>query len=136
MKEKKTEEIIEEAIDIEDPIINYLEKERIRIHQYMYFIKASKICCGYCVKSCEDVLDLIGIDVSKPVTIKTGYNKENIGDAFSEFISDWINAYNDLDLTKVDNYTRTIIDSFIPLPTEIVNIKKAFKKCEQQSMEE
>jgi hypothetical protein len=131
MKEKKTEEVIEEVVDVNDTALDYLKKARERIHQYAFFIKASKVCCGYCTKSCDDVLEFMGINVANPVTIKTGYNKETVGDAFSEFISDWIDEYNGLDLSKIDNYTKIIIDSFLPLPSEIVNIKKAFKKCEQ-----
>lgn len=130
MKEKKTEEVIEDVVEINTASRDYLESIRERIHQYAFFIKASKVCCGYCTKSCDNVLESIGIDISKPVTIKTGYSKETIGDAFLEFISDWINEYNDLELSKIDNYTKIIIDSFLPLPSEIVNIKKAFKKCE------
>lgn len=136
MKEKKNEEVIEEVVEVNNVSRDYLESIRERIHQYAFFIKASKVCCGYCPKSCDDVLELMGIDVSKPVDIKVGYNKETIGDAFSEFISNWINDYNDLDLSEIDNYTKIIIDSFLPLPSEVVNIKKAFKKCEQQSMGE
>ena len=130
MKEKKNEEVNEEVVEINNVSRDYLNKVRERVHQYAFFIKASKVCCGYCPKSCDDVLELMGIDVSGPVNIKAGYNKETIGDAFSEFISDWIGDYNDLDLSKIDNYTKIIIDSFLPLPSEIVNIKKAFKKCE------
>ena len=131
MKEKKTEEVIEEVVEVNNASRSYLESIRERIHQYAFFIKASKVCCGYCTKSCDNVLESMGINVSEPVDIKVGYNKETIGDAFSEFISDWIGDYNDLDLSKIDNYTKIIIDSFLPLPSEIVNIKKAFKKCEQ-----
>ena len=131
MKEKKNEEVIEEVVEVNNVSRDYLESIRERIHQYAFFIKASKVCCGYCTKSCDNVLESMGINVSEPVDIKVGYNKETIGDAFSEFISDWIGDYNDLDLSKIDNYTKIIIDSFLPLPSEIVNIKKAFKKCEQ-----
>ena len=133
MKEKKNEEVVEEVVEINNFSRGYLESIRERVHQFAFFIKASKVCCGYCPKSCDDVLELMGIDVSEPVNIKVGYNKETIGDAFSEFISDWLDDYNNLDLSKIDNYTKVIIDSFLPLPSEIVNIKKAFKKCERQS---
>lgn len=136
MKEKKTEEVVEEVMETDTAILDYLKNERERIHQYAFFIKASKVCCGYCTKSCDDVLALMGINVSVPVTIKTGYSKETIGDAFSEFIQNWIDEYNKLNLSKVDNYTKVILDSFIPLPSEIINIKKAFKKCVQHTTEE
>lgn len=135
VKNKKLEEVTEETIDIEDVVLNYLKDERVRVHQFAYFIKASKVCISYCPKSCENIFELIGIDVSEPVDIKVGYNKENISTAFSDFISEWINAYNALDFSKMDNYTRDIVQSFVPLPTEIASITKALKKCDSSSTE-
>ena len=128
MKEKKTEEVIE--MEVNDKLLEYLKFARTCSYQFAYFTKACKVCYTYCANDHDDLLKLLGLDTSEPVTIKTGYNEDTIYEAFLDFISKWIDEYNNLDLTKLDNYTKYIIESLLPLPCEIAEIKKKFEKCD------
>lgn len=133
MKEKKIEEIVEEVVEapkISDELREYLEFARFCVHQEKVFDK---------YKTLETEKDLmlkqLGFDVSKPVSIVTGFSKETIAKEYDEFIQNWIDRYNELDLTKIDNYTKSVLYHFCPNPWDIMFTKERLEKCEQQFME-
>ncbi len=131
MKEKKTEEVVEEVIEtpkISNELKEYLEFARFCIHQERVFDKTKH--WGETEK--DLMLEQLGLDVSKPVSVVTGFSKETISKEYDEFIQSWIDRYNELDLTKIDNYTKSTLCHFIPNPWDILFVKAGFKKCEQQ----
>ena len=134
MKEKKTEEVVEEVIEmpkISNELKEYLEFARFCVHQERVFDKH---------KSWETVKDLmleqVGLNVSKPVSIVTGFSKETIAKEYDEFIKNWIDRYNELDLTKIDNYTKSVLEHFRPNPWDVLFTKERLKKCAQHTTEE
>lgn len=132
MKEKKTEEVVEvETPKISDELKKYLEFARFCIHQEGVFDK-----CKNWETEKDLMLEQLGLDVSKPVSIVTGFSKETIAKEYDEFIQSWIDRYNELDLTKIDNYTKLILQRFCPNPWDILFTKEILKKCAQHTTEE
>lgn len=134
MKEKKTEEVVEEVVEvskISDELRGYLEFARYCVHQEIVFDK-----CKNWASEKDSMLKQLGFDVSKPVSIVTGFSKETMAKEYNEFIQNWIDRYNELDLTKIDNYTKSVLHYFSPNPLEILFTKEKLEKCVQQFMEE
>ena len=134
MKEKKTEEVVEEVVEtpkISNELKEYLEFARFCIHQEKVFDKHK---AGEIEK--DLMLEQLGLDISKPVSIVTGFSKETIAKEYDEFIQNWIDRYNELDLTKIDNYTKSVLCHFCPNPWDILFTKAGFKECEQHITEE
>ena len=133
MKEKKTEEVVEEVVEapkISDELKEYLEFARFCVHQEKVFDK-----CKTWETEKDLMLEQLGLDVSKPVSIVTGFSKETIAKEYDEFIQSWIDRYNELDLTKIDNYTKLVLRQFCPNPWDILFTKERLKECAQQFME-
>ena len=130
MKEKKTEEVIENP-KILNELKEYLEFARFCVHQNVIFTE----CC-YEIEQKDDILKRLGLDVSEPVSIITGFTKETIGKEYDEFVQNWIDRYNELDLSKIDNYTKAALLYFLPNVYEVTALKEKFKKCEQHTTEE
>lgn len=132
MKEKKTEEVVEvETSKISDELREYLGFARYCVHQETVFDK-----CKNWASEKDSILKQLGLDVSKPVSIVTGFSKETIAKEYDEFIQNWIDRYNELDLTKVDNYTKSVLCHFSPNPWEILFTKEKLEKCAQHTTEE
>ena len=132
MKEKKTEEVVEvETSKIFDELREYLEFARYCVHQEIVFDK-----CKTWASEKDSMLKQLGLDVSKPVSIVTGFSKETIAKEYDEFIQNWIDRYNELDLTKVDNYTKSVLCHFCPNPWDILFTKERLKECAQHTTEE
>ena len=132
MKEKKTEEVVEVATpNISNELKEYLEFARFCIHQERIFDK-----CKTWETEKDLMLEQLGLDVSKPVSIVTGFSKDSIAREYDEFIQNWIDRYNELDLTKIDNYTKSVLSHFCPNPWDILFIKERLKKCAQHTTEE
>lgn len=134
MKEKKTEEVVEEVVEtpkISDELREYLEFARFCIHQEKVFDKHK---VGEIEK--DLMLEQLGLDISKPVSIVTGFSKETIAKEYDEFIQNWIDRYNELDLTKIDNYIKSVLCHFCPNPWDILFTKERLKKCAQHTTEE
>lgn len=131
MKEKKTEEVVEETSKVSNELMEYLEFARFCVHQNTIFSE----CC-YELKQKDKILERLGLDVSKPVTVATGFTKETIGKEYDEFVESWIDRYNELDLSKIDNYTKASLLYFIPNVYEVSHLKEKFKKCAQHITEE
>lgn len=134
MKEKKTEEVTEEVVEapkISDELKEYLEFARFCIHQEKVFDKHK---VGEIEK--DLMLEQLGLDISKPVSIVTGFSKETIAKEYDEFIQSWIDRYNELDLAKIDNYTKSVLYHFCPNPWDILFTKETLKKCAQHTTEE
>lgn len=133
MKEKKTEEVVEEVETpkISNELKEYLEFARFCVHQERVFDK-----CKNWETEKDLMLEQLGLDVSKPVSIVTGFSKETIAKEYDEFIQSWIDRYNELDLTKIDNYTKSVLHHFCPNPWDILFTKETLKKCAQHTTEE
>lgn len=132
MKEKKTEEVVEvETPKVSNELKEYLEFARYCVHQERIFDK-----CKTWETEKDSMLEQLGLDVSKPVSIVTGFSKETISKEYDEFIQNWIDRYNELDLTKIDNYTQSVLCHFIPNPWDILFVKAGFEKCVQRITEE
>ena len=132
MKEKKTEEVVEvETSKISNELKEYLEFARFCVYQERIFDK-----CKTWEAEKDLMLEQLGFDVSKPVSIVTGFSKETIAKEYDEFIQNWINRYNELDLTKVDNYTKSVLHHFCPNPWDILFTKNKLKECAQHTTEE
>ena len=137
MKEKKTEEVIEEVIEtpkISDELKEYLEF--VRQCEYQRSIFCEDIYGSSWLKDVDTTLESLGIDITKPLTLKTNFPKDKKVEIFDEFIENWINAYNTLDFTKLDNYTKRIVSDFAPSPITTLKIRKQLKKCAQHITEE
>ena len=133
MKEKKIEEVVEEVVEapkISDELKEYLEFARFCVYQERIFDK-----CKTWEAEKDLMLEQLGFDVSKPVSIVTGFSKETIAKEYDEFIQNWINRYNELDLTKIDNYTKSVLSHFCPNPWDILFTKEKLKECAQHIME-
>lgn len=134
MKEKKTEEVTEEVVEapkISNELKEYLEFARYCVYQEKAFDSVYNW-----QKEKDVILEWLGLDVSKPVSVVTGFSKETISKEYDEFIQSWIDRYNELDLTKFDNYTKSILDRFIPNPWDVWYTKERLKKCVQHTTEE
>ena len=134
MKEKKTEEVTEEVVEmpkISDELKDYLEFARFCVYQERVFDK-----CKNWETEKDLMLKQLGLDVSKPVSIITGFSKDSIAKEYDEFIQNWIDRYNELDLTKIDNYTKSVLSRFCPNPWDVLFTKEKLKKCAQHTTEE
>ena len=134
MKEKKTEEVTEEVVEtpkISDELKDYLEFARFCVYQERVFDK-----CKNWETEKDLMLKQLGLDVSKPVSIVTGFSKDSIAREYDEFIQNWIDRYNELDLTKIDNYTKSVLSRFCPNPWDILFTKERLKRCAQHTTEE
>ena len=130
MKEKKTEEVVEvETPKISNELMEYLEFARYCVHQNAIFRDFNGD-----LKQKDMILESLGLDISKPVTVASGFSKESISNDYDEFIQNWIDRYNELDLTKVDNYTVARLQMLIPNICDLVH-KEHLKKCEQHTTE-
>ena len=136
MKEKKTEEVVEEirAPKISDEVREYLEF--VRQCEYQRNIFAGDVYGSHWLKDVDALLESLGIDITKPLTLVTNFPKDKKVEIFDEFIENWIHAYNTLDLTKLDNYTKRIIFDFVPSPISTLGIRNKLKKCAQHTTEE
>ena len=133
MKEKKTEEVVEEVVEtpkISNELREYLEFARYCVHQNAIFRDFNGD-----LKQKDMILESLGLDISKPVTVASGFSKESISNDYDGFIQNWIDHYNELDLTKVDNYTVARLQMLIPNICDLVH-KEHLKKCAQHTTEE
>lgn len=132
MKEKKTEEVVEETPKISDELMEYLEFARFCEYQKQVFYESGMSW----LNEMDNFLNDFGIDVSKPVSIVTYIPENEKLEKFDQFIQSWIDAYNALDVTKLDNYTKRILAHFVPNPFSISYIRKEIKRCAQHITEE
>ena len=130
MKEKKAEEVVEETPKVSDELMEYLEFVRYCVHQNAIFRDFNGD-----LKQKDMILESLGLDISKPVTVASGFSKESISNDYDGFIQNWIDRYNELDLTKVDNYTVARLQILIPNICDLV-YKEHIKKCAQHTTEE
>ena len=127
MKEKKTEEVVEEVVEIpkiSNELKEYLEFARQCEYQHAVFEGSSE---EY-LKEVDRVLGTM-IDVSKPVSVLNGFAKENILREYEDFVQIWIDRFNELDLEKFDNFTVLILRRFTPNIFTTYRLKEKFKKC-------
>lgn len=134
MKEKKTEEVVEEVVEspkISDELKEYLAFARYcKSQMCQFFNEIEDRNVTQTVKDSE--LERFGIDTSLPIGINVGFSKENMLKRFEEFVEEWIKAYNKLDLLKYDNYTNVVLKEFAPDPSTISCIRSRIKeKCAQ-----
>ena len=138
MKEKKTEEVVEEVIEtpkISNELREYLEFARYCKIQLSEFYNELSGAIYVRDISCDLELERFGVKCL-PVNIKTGFSKDNCQKYFEEFVEEWIIEYNKLDFSKYDNYTNLILKRFAPDVNAISMIRRKFKKCEQHITEE
>lgn len=135
MKEKRTEEVVEEVVETNNVLDNYLDFHRYCVHQYEHFLILAKVIYRPDTCKFDECMKLLGLDISKTVTIETGFSKESLFDEFCKFIKNWIDEYNNINLSKIDNYTRYIIEMDLPNPVDIIEAKRNFKKCAQHTTE-
>ena len=135
MKEKKTEEVTEEVVETNNELQNYLKFHRKCVHQYEHFITLTKVFYRPDICKFDECMGLLGLDISETVSIETGFSKENLYDEFCKFIKNWIDEYNGVNLSKIDNYTRYVIEMDLPNPVDIIEAKRNFKKCAQHTTE-
>ena len=137
MKEKKTEEVVEvETSKISNELREYLEFARQCRYQLQRY--DDETCKSRIFFHTDDtILEEFGVDTSTPINIYIEFSDNNISEFFEEFVADWVNAYNKLDLTKFDNYTKLVIHTYSPSITPISKIRKHIKeKCAQHTTEE
>ena len=127
LKEKKIENPVEETVEVDDKLLEYLRFSRECEYQFSIFAKIA----GFTVdtEKIDSVYKELGVDI-KPVQVVDGFSKEDIADEFEEFIQEWIDAFNELDLNDVNNYTRFVLFDRIPSYCKIGLMKRRFKKCE------
>lgn len=133
MKEKK-EEVVEvvETPKISDEVRDFLETHRQYLHQYFAF----KHIAGLTAEKLNDSMyEEFGLDISKPVSILSGFSKENCLEHFENLIESLKDLYNQFDFNKLDNYTRIRIERSFPDGCKVEYIKRCFKKCDSQSTE-
>ena len=138
MKEKKTEEVVEEAVEIpkiSDELIKYLAFARYCKSQMCQFF--NEIDNRNVIQTVNySELERFGVDTSLPIGINVGFSKENMLERFEEFVEEWIKAYNKLDLLKYDNYTNVVLREFAPDPSTISCVRSRIKeKCSQPTTE-
>ena len=138
MKEKKTEEVVEEVVEtpkISNELVEYLAFARCCKSQMCQFF--NEIEDRNVIQTVKDSeLERFGIDTSLPIGINVGFSKENMLERFEEFVEEWIKAYNKLDLLKYDNYTNVILKEFAPDPSTISCVRSRIKeKCVQHTTE-
>lgn len=134
MKEKKTEEVVEEVVEtpkISDELVEYLSFARYCKSQMCQFF--NEIEDRNVIQTVKDSeLERFGVDTSLPIGINVGFSKENMLERFEEFVEEWIKAYNKLDLLKYDNYTNVVLKEFAPDPSTISCVRSRIKeKCVQ-----
>ena len=138
MKEKKTEEVVEEieTPKISDELVEYLAFARYcKAQMCQFFNEIENRGAIQIVKNSE--LERFGVDTSLPIGINVGFSKENMLERFEEFVEEWIKAYNKLDLLKYDNYTNVVLKEFAPDPSTISCVRSKIKeKCAQHTTEE
>lgn len=122
MKEKK-EEIVEEVVEVNNELLDYLEFARQRVYQLAVFEQFIHLC-GDSPTHIDQMLKMFGVDISKPVKVNTGYTKESILEVIDEFVGEWIETFNELDLSKIDNYTKVSLEKFVPNPCQIAYLKE------------
>ena len=136
MKEKKIEEVVEEVVEapkISDEVKNFLETHRQFMHQYFTF----KHMAGLTAEKLNDKMyEEFGLDISKPVSILSGFPIETRLEHFEKFMKSMIDLYNKFDFNKLDNYTRICIERSFPFSFNVEYVKKCFKKCAQHTTEE
>lgn len=130
MKEKKTEEVVEETPKVSNELMEYLEFARYCVHQMGEFDEFHKSC----TERQDALLEYLGLDISKPVSIVTGFSKESILEEYDKFLQNWIDRFNELDLTKIDNYTIARLQTLTPNIPELF-LRKKLKKCAQHTTE-
>ena len=138
MKEKKTEEVVEEVVEttkISDELVEYLAFARCCKSQMCQFF--NEIDNRNVIQTVNySELERFGVDTSLPIGINVGFSKENMLERFEEFVEEWIKAYNKLDLLKYDNYTNIVLKEFAPDPSTISCIRSRIKeKCAQPTAE-
>jgi hypothetical protein len=145
MKEKKTEEVVEEVVDtpkISDELKEYLEFARFCVYQQSQFSYRPHQDKRL-LENLDELLEMFGIEITKPISIITGFTNDNIEDYFNDFYQNWIDKYNALDLSKLSNYHRDCIfahfspamDSFVFYKDQI-KVKLKHTKCVQHTTEE
>jgi hypothetical protein len=136
MKEKKTEEVVEKVVEtpkISDEVREFLETHRQFMHQYFAF----KHMVGLTAEKLNDKMyEEFGLDISKPVSVLTGFSKETRLEQFEKFMKSMINLYNEFDFNKLENYTRIRIERAFPDGFKVEYVKRCFKKCAQHTTEE
>ena len=135
MKEKKTEEVVEEVVEtpkISNELKEYLEFARFCEYQKQVFYESGMSW----LNEMDNFLNDFGIDVSKPMSIVTYIPENERLEKFDQFVQSWVDAYNALDVTKLDNYTKRILTHFVPNPFSISYIRKEIKRCAQRTTEE
>lgn len=133
MKEKKTEEVVEvETPKISDELKEYLEFARQCEYQIHWF-NAPSNC--YTPEQMDGLLNNLGVDVLKPISIITYIPEREKQEKFETFVQEWITIYNSLDLSKLNNYENQILSFFAPNPFTINYIRKQLKKCAQHTTE-
>ena len=130
MKEKKTEEVVEEVVETTNQVIEYLEFARQCMYQYVQFENQVHAGSCFCLKGNDLILKTMGIDIRKPVDIKAGYADDYLDFAIDRLVKTWIEKYNELDLTKCDNYTRTVLCQFVPDLRNVEYLKDCVSRCE------
>lgn len=134
MKEKK-EEVVEEVVDvpkISDEVRNFLETHRQYAHQYFTF----KHIAGLTGEKLNDhMYEEFGLDISKPVSVLSGFSKESCLEHFENLVKSFKDLYNQFDFGKLDNSTRIRIERAFPDGHKVEYIRSHFKKCASQSTE-
>ena len=130
----KGEKIEVEVPKDSDELLDYLEFSRYALHQLTHFKNISNKC-GYYSKVWDSIFESFGVDISKPINIKSGFGTGDVASIVDDFVEEWIGKYNSLDLSKYDNYTKRILSELTPNPVEIEYLKMDFKKCAQHTTE-
>lgn len=130
MKEKKTEEVTENVIEVEDKILDSLELFRRFEHQYEVF---KRLTCPFGENRIDAIYESLGIDVSEPVEVLDGFNHKNVVEEFDKLIKAWIDEYNKLDLNDLDNYTQQILSERIPNICQIRSLRSDLERNENNN---
>lgn len=138
MKEKKTEEVVEEVVETpktSNELKEYLEFARqCKLQMCQFFNEIENRGAIQSISNSE--LERFGVDTSLPIGINVGFSKKNMLERFEEFVEEWIKAYNKLDLLKYDNYTNIVLKEFAPDSSTISCVRSKIKeKCAQQFTE-
>lgn len=135
MKEKKTEEVVEETPKVSDELRRYLEHARQNRHQLFYYF--NEVGCKDKTNCTDDsVLESFGVKTSFPVNVWVCISKDDLLEHFEDFVAAWIEEYNELDVSKFDNYTKLVVNHYAPDILLISQIRKLIKKCAQHITEE
>lgn len=130
MKEKKVEEVVEENVN--EQVLDYLKYARQAERQVGYGLgKIKYLNVKYGLSDCT--YKSVGVD--DDVTI-THFSNENVIEKTFELLNEWIDEYNKVNFSKLDNFTSDIVRAAAPAVNTLGMLKGILDYKEKHGLEE